>query len=108
MFPGRLRAGYVVNSNFLMKAIMAAGHVIWKSKIMNRVRNSPTVLPFAHVAPHPLPKINAAHKHELPPIVADENLMVDYGGTWQPDPQKEWVDYFTKLYAPKGPANAWK
>jgi len=87
-YPGRFRAGYVVNANFLFKTIIACARALWKAKVVDRIR--------------------VTHKADLHDLLAPENLWSEYGGTWVPDPRQEVLEPALKRYAPKGPVNAWK
>lgn len=87
MFPGRFRAGYVVNSNVLFKALYQFGRAIYKAKVMDRIK--------------------VVHKADLKSFIAEENIPIEFGGKWNYDVHSEWYDPLLERYRPKGPANAW-
>jgi len=87
-FPGRFRAGYVINANLLLKGLMAFVGTVYKAKVVSRIR--------------------PAHKAELHELLHEKDLLEEYGGKWAPNPRKEWLEPTIERYRPKGRANAWK
>eukprot|EP01130_Rhizamoeba_saxonica_P019135 TRINITY_DN980_c2_g2_i2.p1 TRINITY_DN980_c2_g2~~TRINITY_DN980_c2_g2_i2.p1 ORF type:complete len:291 (-),score=65.19 TRINITY_DN980_c2_g2_i2:42-914(-) len=81
IFPVRFRQGLIINTNMLFKAVMAFSRLVFKAKMIRRLK--------------------VVKVEELINYIPIENLPIEYGGEWDHESEPNWFDVALEELKPK-------